>query len=57
MDNFHITAAVSPIPEPETSIMFIAGSGLMGFLTAAGRLRLDPENLSVSAVAEKLLPD
>lgn len=32
MDNFHITAAVSPIPEPETYAMFIAGLSLMGFL-------------------------
>lgn len=32
LDNFHITADVSPIPEPEIYAMFLAGLGLMGFM-------------------------
>lgn len=32
MDNFHITADVLPIPEPETYAMLLAGLGLVGFI-------------------------
>lgn len=40
MDNFHITAAVSSIPEPEASIMFIAGG-------ADGLSRTPPEDFGL----------
>lgn len=32
LDNFHITAGVSPIPEPETYVMLMTGLALMGFV-------------------------
>ncbi len=51
MDNFHITADVLPIPEPEIYAMFLAGVGLMGFMARVARLLKQSLTLKHRAVS------